>query len=93
MRQNATSLTHLNVKAKCLIFFLCTSKDANVKSSLLSCDERKISQIKKRGKEIKSFQEIVYSLQWRSKLDNWGWGAIFIYSCSQTMKTIDFKGN
>ena len=30
--------------------------------------------------------------QWRSKLDNWG-GPIFIYSSSQTMKTIDFKRN
>jgi hypothetical protein len=26
-------------------------------------------------------------------LDNWGGGAIFIYSCSQTLKTIDFKRN
>ena len=25
--------------------------------------------------------------QWRSKLDNWGGGHIFIYSSSQTMKT------
>ena len=32
-------------------------------------------------------------LQWRSKLDNWGAGGIFIYSCSQTLKTIDFKIN
>jgi hypothetical protein len=34
-------------------------------------------------------------IQWRSKLDNWGGGGggIFIYSCSQTLKTIDFKGN
>ena len=31
--------------------------------------------------------------QWRSKLDNWGGGHIFIYSSSQTMKTIDFKRN
>ena len=30
--------------------------------------------------------------QGRSKLYNWG-GGVFIYSCSQTIKTVDFKGN
>ena len=29
--------------------------------------------------------------QGRRKIDNWGGGGIFIYSCSQTVKTIDFK--
>ena len=29
--------------------------------------------------------------QGRRKIDNWGGGHIFIYSCSQTVKTIDFK--
>ena len=27
----------------------------------------------------------------RRKIDNWGGGHIFIYSCSQTVKTIDFQ--
>jgi hypothetical protein len=31
--------------------------------------------------------------QRRSQLDNWGGGAIFIYSCSQTLKSIDSKIN
>ena len=30
-------------------------------------------------------------IQGRRKIDNWGGGVIFIYSCSQTVKTIDFK--
>ena len=29
--------------------------------------------------------------QGRRKIDNWGGGGIFIYSCSQTVKTIDFE--
>ena len=32
-----------------------------------------------------------YYHQGRRKIDNWGGGPIFIYSCSQTGKTIDFK--
>ena len=35
---------------------------------------------------------INYNRQGRSKIDNWG-GLIFIYLCSQTIKTIDFKRN
>jgi hypothetical protein len=31
--------------------------------------------------------------QWWWKIDNSGGGLIFIYSCSQTLKTIDFKRN
>ena len=34
---------------------------------------------------------VFYHDQWRSKLDDWGEGHIFIYSSSQTMKIIDFK--
>jgi hypothetical protein len=34
----------------------------------------------------------VPSVQWRNQNDNWGGGGgIFIYSCSHTIKTIDFK--
>ena len=29
--------------------------------------------------------------QCHSNLDNWGAGLIFIYSCSQTIKTMDFR--
>ena len=36
--------------------------------------------------------DYIHLMQWRSKLDNSG-GHIFIYSSSQTMKTIDFKRN
>ena len=32
-------------------------------------------------------------VQWRSQLDKWGGGTIFIYSYSQTLKTINFKIN
>ena len=33
-------------------------------------------------------------VQWRSQLDKWGGGGtIFIYSYSQTLKTINFKRN
>ena len=32
-------------------------------------------------------------LQRRRNIDNWGGGQIFIYSCAQTVKTIDFKRN
>ena len=37
----------------------------------------------------------MYRIQRRRKIDNWGGGGggghIFIYSCSQTVKTMDFK--
>ena len=33
----------------------------------------------------------VWNTQGRRKIDKWGGGGIFIYSCSQTVKTIDFK--
>ena len=39
----------------------------------------------------KMLQEAVH-MQRLWKIDNWG-GHIFIYSCSQTVKTIDFKRN
>jgi hypothetical protein len=29
--------------------------------------------------------------QGRRRIDNWGGGLIFVYSCLQTVKTIDFK--
>jgi hypothetical protein len=35
----------------------------------------------------------MFCSQRRRKIDNWGGGAIFIYLCSQTLKTIDFKRN
>ena len=34
-----------------------------------------------------------FFVQGRSKLYNWGGGVIFIYTCSHTLKTIDFKRN
>ena len=41
----------------------------------------------------KMLQEAVHMQRLR-KIDNWGGGGhIFIYSCSQTVKTIDFKRN
>ena len=39
---------------------------------------------------IKSYD---FTRQCHSKLNNWGWGHIFIHLSSQTMQTIDFKRN
>ena len=43
-----------------------------------------------RGINITPVIARAYERQGRRKIDNWG-GPIFIYSCSQTVKTIDFK--
>ena len=43
-----------------------------------------------RGTEAWNNLSTNISNQGRRKIDNWG-GGTFIYSCSQTVKTIDFK--
>ena len=47
--------------------------------------------------QISSFLKLLTSMyenkQRRNKLDGWGKEIIFVYSCSQTIKTIDFKRN
>jgi hypothetical protein len=45
------------------------------------------------GGAIIRLNGITIKSQCRSKFDNWGRGLIFIYSYSQTIKTIDFKRN
>jgi hypothetical protein len=45
------------------------------------------------GLAIIRLNGITIKSQCRSKFDNFGGGLIFIYSYSQTIKTIDFKRN